>query len=88
MLSRLAPDATIELAASAVAACKGADAVVVATEWPEFGRLAWSEIAPSMNGSVIVDGRRVVDTEAASAAGLRVVALGVEVTGSALQLAD
>ena len=44
--------------------------------------------APSMNGSVIVDGRRVVDTEAASAAGLRVVALGVEVTGSALHLAD
>ena len=88
MLARLAPDCTIEPASSALAACQGADAVVVATEWPEFGRLAWSEIAPSMNGSVIVDGRRVVDAEAASAAGLRVVALGVEVTGSALQLAD
>jgi len=88
MLARLAPDSTIEPASSALAACKGADAVVVATEWPEFGRLAWSEIAPSMNGNVIVDGRRMVDTEAATAAGLRVVALGVEVKGSALELAD
>jgi hypothetical protein len=41
-----------------------------------------------MTGDVIVDGRRVVDPEVASAAGLRVVALGVEVTGAALQPAD
>ncbi len=88
MLARLVPDATIESADSAVAACRGADAVVVATEWPEFGELSWSEIAPAMAGRVIVDGRRVVDTAAASAAGLRVVALGVEVTGAALQPAD
>jgi UDPglucose 6-dehydrogenase len=88
MLARLAPDATIEPADSALAACRGADAVVVATEWPEFGELSWSEIAPAMTGRVIVDGRRVVDTAAASAAGLRVVALGVEVTGAALQPAD
>ena len=41
-----------------------------------------------MRGSVIVDGRRVADADAASEAGLRVVALGVEVKGAALQLAD
>ena len=61
---------------------------MVATEWPEFAPLSWADIAPTMEGAVIVDGRRVVDTEAASAAGLRVVALGVEVTGAALQPAD
>ena len=37
-----------------------------------------------MTGMVVVDGRRIVDIEAASAAGLRVVALGVEATGAAL----
>ena len=88
MLARLAPDAAIEPASSAAAACDGADAVIVATEWPEFRELPWSEIAAGMRGTVIVDGRRVVDADAAAAAGLRVVALGVEVTGAALQPAD
>ena len=88
MLVQLAPDATIESARSVAAACEGAEAVVVATEWSEFGELAWAEIAPTMRGDVIVDGRRVVDTDAAAAAGLRVVALGVEVTGAVLQPAD
>jgi len=88
MLGALAPGAAVESAPSASAACEGADAVVVATEWPEFAELPWSQIAPAMTGDVIVDGRRVVDPEVASAAGLRVVALGVEVTGAALQPAD
>ena len=88
MLQRLAPGAAIEAAESAFAACAGADAIVVATEWPEFSQLPWAEIAPAMSGTVVVDGRRVVDTAAASEAGLRVVALGVEVKGAALQPVD
>jgi len=87
-LARLAPDAPLEAASSVAAACAGADAVVVATEWPEFADLDWAALAPTMAGDVVVDGRRVVDTEAAAAAGLRVVALGVEVTGAALQPVD
>ena len=59
-----------------------ADAVVVATEWPEFARRSTGPPSrPTMAGEVIIDGRRIVDVEAASAAGLRVVALGVEVSG-------
>jgi len=88
MLARLAPGAPIESAASAAAACDGAEAVVVATEWPEFGTLDWSSIARSMSGDVVVDGRRIVDTDATAAAGLRVLALGVEVKGVALHPAE
>ena len=88
MLAGLVPAAPVEAADSAEAACAGADAVVVATEWPQFGRLDWAAIAGTMAGEVIVDGRRIVDTDAAAAAGLRVVALGVEVTGAALQPID
>jgi UDPglucose 6-dehydrogenase len=77
-----AGDASIEAAGSAEAACAGADAVVVATEWPEFRYLDWGAIAPTMAGEVIVDGRHIVDVAAARAAGLRVVALGVEVSGA------
>ena len=88
MLQQLVPGGAIEAAESAAAACSGADAVVVATEWPEFSQLPWAEIAPAMSGTVVVDGRRVVDTAAATEAGLRVVALGVEVKGVALQPVD
>jgi hypothetical protein len=58
---------------------------VVATEWPEFGQLDWASIAPTMAGRVVIDGRRMVDVAAAGMAGLRVVALGVEAKGAALQ---
>ena len=59
---------------------------MVATEWPQFGTLDWAAIAPTMAGDVVIDGRRIVDAGAAAAAGLRVVALGVEVSGAALRL--
>ncbi len=88
LLAGKAGEVPLEAASSAEAACAGADAIVVATEWPEFGSLEWSVIAPTMSGRVIIDGRRIVDVAAASAAGLRVVALGVEVTGGALQPVD
>jgi hypothetical protein len=35
-----------------------------------------------MAGRVVIDGRQIVDVAAATAAGLRVVALGVEVSGA------
>ena len=76
---------SIVAAGSAAAACSGAEAVVVATEWPEFAALDWAEIAAGMAGTVVVDGRRIVDADAAAAAGLRVIALGVEQQGAALQ---
>jgi UDPglucose 6-dehydrogenase len=76
---------TVDAATSAAQACADADAVVIATEWPEFATLDWSAIAPTMAGRVVVDGRHIVDVAAASAAGLRIVALGVEVAGPALQ---
>jgi UDPglucose 6-dehydrogenase len=78
----------IEPATSAADAVRAADAVIVATEWPEFETLDWSALAPSMAGDLIVDGRRIVDVRAASAAGLRVVALGVEAAGAPLRTAD
>jgi UDPglucose 6-dehydrogenase len=66
----------VHAAASAEDACAGADAVVVATEWPEFASLDWSLIAPSMRGDVVLDARRIVDAGLAREAGLRVVSLG------------
>jgi UDPglucose 6-dehydrogenase len=78
----------LEPATSAADAVRRADAVIVATEWPEFETLDWSSLAPSMSGDLVVDGRRIVDVRAASAAGLRVIALGVEAGGAPLRTAD
>jgi len=67
----------IEGCASAQDACVGADAVVVATEWPEFRQLDWRVIAPRMQGRLVADARHVVDVEEAGQAGLQVLVLGV-----------
>jgi UDPglucose 6-dehydrogenase len=88
LLTRGGPDVPVEAAPTAAAACAGADAVVVATEWPEFRTLDWRAIAAAMAGRLVIDGRRVVDVTAATSAGLRVVALGVEAAGAALLPVD
>jgi UDPglucose 6-dehydrogenase len=69
-------DPELETAPSAADAASGADAVVVATEWPEFAALDWATLAAGMRGTVVFDTRRVLPAEAVRAAGLTYVALG------------
>ena len=57
----------------------GADAVVAATEWPEFRRLDWVSIASRMAGRVVADVRHVVDVDRANEAGLDVIVHGKRV---------
>ena len=47
----------------AYAALDGADALILATEWPEFRTLNVEELASRMRGRVILDGRNVLDAE-------------------------
>lgn len=53
-----------------------ADAVVIATAWPEFALLEPGQLAAAMAGHVIVDAVGVLDHAAAEDWGLEVVALG------------
>jgi UDPglucose 6-dehydrogenase len=69
------------LATSAVAALKGADALLVLTEWPEFTRIPPSTIAHSLSGLTVVDGRNVLDPQRIAAAGLRYRGVGRAVDG-------
>jgi len=58
------------VAATALEAVDGADAVVLVTEWPEFGQLDWAgEVKSRLRSPVIVDGRNFLDREALLAAG-------------------
>jgi UDPglucose 6-dehydrogenase len=60
----------LELAGSAMDALRGADAVVLVTEWPQCTDLDWGEVAKAMRGNLVIDGRNALDGDAVRAAGL------------------
>jgi UDPglucose 6-dehydrogenase len=60
----------VDFKASSAEAVEGADAVVLVTEWPEFGDLDFGDVASAMRGRLLVDGRNFFDPHAVRAAGL------------------
>lgn len=60
----------IEVAADPLGAVEGADALMVATEWPEFTRVDLSAVAQVMRGRRVVDARNLLEPAAVRAAGL------------------
>src|SRR5437763_12222269 len=60
----------VEFVGSAAGVAAGADAVVLVTEWPEFGELDLRAVADAMRGDLLIDGRNFLDAGAARAAGL------------------
>jgi len=59
----------IELCDTVLDAVRDADAAVVVTEWPELASLPSQEVRDAMRQPVIVDGRNLLDPDAAHAAG-------------------
>lgn len=59
----------IEVASTALGACKEADVLVVLTEWPEYGRVSPSSVRDVLSSARVVDGRNVLDRESWRAAG-------------------
>jgi UDPglucose 6-dehydrogenase len=60
----------VDFVPSAAAAIEGADAMVLVTEWPEFGALDMSDVAAAMRGTLVVDGRNFLDPDTVRDAGL------------------
>jgi UDPglucose 6-dehydrogenase len=67
---------SIELARSAIDAARGADAVILVTEWAEFGDLDLAELRGVMRTPLLLDGRNMFRPDAARAAGFTYVAVG------------
>jgi UDPglucose 6-dehydrogenase len=57
-------------------AIAGVDAVVLATEWPEYLTLDFSAVASRMRGRVLLDARNALDPSQAASSGLHYLALG------------
>ena len=53
--------AKIKFADSALAAVEGAEALIVATEWPEFRQQDFAEVKKRMLAPLVFDGRNVLD---------------------------
>src|SRR5699024_5930478 len=74
---------TLAYADSALAACEGADVVLVATEWGEFVELDPDAVAAVARGRVLLDGRNCMPADRWRAAGWTYRALGRGVPGRA-----
>ena len=66
----------VEFAATAIDAARGADAIVIVTEWPEFAELDWQALAGVMAGRVVIDGRNFLDPQTLAAAGFEYEGIG------------
>ncbi|HEX8083837.1 MAG TPA: UDP-glucose/GDP-mannose dehydrogenase family protein [Solirubrobacteraceae bacterium] len=66
----------VDFADSALDCVRGADAVVLVTEWDEFKRLDWAAAAGAMRGDLVIDGRNALDPAAVRSAGLRYEGVG------------
>lgn len=69
-LKRDYPDLEVVYAENAMAALRGAEALLVLTEWPEFAKIPLTQIARSLSRPVLIDGRNLWAPESAKTAGL------------------
>ena len=74
--ARQALPAAVGFAGTALDAAKGADAVVVLTEWNEFRALPPDRLKAAMKGDVVLDLRNVWDPAAMRAAGFTYSSIG------------
>jgi UDPglucose 6-dehydrogenase len=66
----------VAIVPSVADAVRDADAAVIVTEWPELLELASAEVRVAMRTPLIVDGRNLLDAEAARAAGFAYEGIG------------
>jgi UDPglucose 6-dehydrogenase len=67
---------TLELASSPLEAARGADAVILVTEWSEFADIDLAELRSVMRTPLLLDGRNFFRPETARAAGFTYVGVG------------
>ncbi len=67
----------LEYCADALSAAKGADAVIVLTEWDEFRGVDLTALKNTMKGTLLFDGRNVYEPAEVTAAGLEYRGVGL-----------
>jgi UDPglucose 6-dehydrogenase len=67
---------TIEYAPDAYAAARGADALLILTEWKEFAALDLNRIKQLLNYPIVLDGRNLYSPAEMAKAGLHYYSIG------------
>jgi len=70
-------DLPLEYAETPEDLLKGADAVVLATDWPEYRTWPWGELKPLLRTPLVVDARNHLDGKALARLGYRYLGMGV-----------
>ncbi len=65
------PDLEVTLCDSPLAVGRGADALVLTTDWTEYSSIEWSEMASEMRYPFIIDGRNFLDRDELLRSGFR-----------------
>jgi UDPglucose 6-dehydrogenase len=66
----------VGFAINPLAACEGADALIVVTEWKEFRSPDFEALSRRMKQALIFDGRNLYEPDAVRAAGFEHVSVG------------
>ena len=74
--AQLTPIPGARRVSSTTAAARGADAIVIATDWPEFAQLDLARLRAATRGDLLIDGRHMIEPQAARAAGFDYYAVG------------
>jgi UDPglucose 6-dehydrogenase len=69
------PSLDIACCESAEDVARGADALVLVTEWPQYRDLPWERLAKTMQSPIMLDGRHVLERARLERAGFRYIAL-------------
>jgi UDPglucose 6-dehydrogenase len=75
----------LSVSATPEEAVLGADAIVIATEWPEYVNLDWAALRVAAASPLLIDGRRLLDPDAMAALGYRYEAVGTRRLDAALE---
>lgn len=70
-------DPRVILTKDAFNATKGADALILVTEWPEFRLPNWDKIVANMNGPVLFDGRNIYNRDEMKQKGFTYYGIGI-----------
>jgi len=81
MVKTLPGDSAIRLGSDAYSAARGVDAIVIATECPEFVALDLGRIRGAMTGDLLFDGRNLFDPAQIRSQGFRYLSVGRPAVG-------
>ncbi len=69
-------NSSVEFASDAYEAARGADALLILTEWEEFANLDLTRLSANLKYPIMIDGRNLYDPEAMAAAGFTYYSVG------------